>query len=84
MRDDVFYRGCGLGGLGIEGGHDQERLFAAGQQQAEKPFMRVAGKTGQVINMLRVGKEQAVEAVFVHGLFQGGDSIAHGYSSFLM
>ncbi|MNC35973.1 hypothetical protein D3C75_844730 [compost metagenome] len=58
--------------FGIKCGNDQHRLPAPDQQQSQKTLMRIAGKSGQIIDMLRIGDEQRIQAPAGHSLLQCG------------
>ncbi|MNR45073.1 hypothetical protein D3C85_1638870 [compost metagenome] len=56
--------------FGIKRGNDQHRLLAADQQQPQKTLMRITGKSGQIVHMLRIGDEQRIQAPAGHSLLQ--------------
>ncbi|MNT90057.1 hypothetical protein D3C72_2308910 [compost metagenome] len=63
MGDDGLNRRGRACGFGVERRDDQHRLFAPFQEKSQKPFMRIAGESGQIVDMLRIGYEQSVHSL---------------------
>lgn len=68
-------------GFGVQRRNDQHRVLAPDQQQAQKTFMRVAGKARQIVHMLGIGYEQGIQLTGCHVLLQLLQSCIHFISS---